>query len=314
LGASVLRERVTRHENALGFLALAALWGASYPAITAAKAGVDPLLMAALRFDAIGVVVLAYALVRGQRVRPTRADLQTVLVGGVGIVAVHNGLLFVGQARVTGAVGAVVLATVPIWSVAFAVAFLNEARPTPTRILGILLGALGVAVLAVPAPGAVDSPDPVGVGLLAASAIAFALAAVGLRRATPRLGVAARQGWMMLLGGPLLHAGSLLAGERQAVVVSTTAVVAFAYLVLAAGVVGYLLYFELLDRLGPVEINLVGYVAPVFAALVGWLVLDDALSIQTVLGFVVIAVGFALVKRAAIRDALADEPPPAAGD
>ena len=305
---------MTRHENALGFLALAALWGASYPAITAAKAGVDPLLMAALRFDAIGVVVLAYAIARGQRVRPTAADARAVLVGGIGIIAVHNGLLFVGQSKVSGAVGAVVLATVPIWSVAFAVAFLDTARPTPARVLGILLGAVGVAVLAVPAPGAVDSPDPIGVALLTASAIAFALAAVGLRRETPRLGVAARQGWMMLLGGPILHAASVLAGETQAVVVSTKALVAFAYLVLAAGVVGYLLYFGLLDRLGPVEINLVGYVAPVFAALVGWLLLDDAISIQTVLGFAVIAVGFAFVKRAAIRNALAEDAPPATGD
>ncbi|MFC6952367.1 DMT family transporter [Halorubellus litoreus] len=305
---------MTRHENALGFLALAALWGASYPAITAAKAGVDPLLMAALRFDAIGVVVLAYAVARGQRIRPTAADARAVLVGGIGIVAVHNGLLFLGQARVSGAVGAVVLATVPIWSVAFAVAFLDTARPTPARVLGILLGAVGVAVLAVPAPGAVDSPDPVGVALLTASAIVFALAAVGLRRETPRLGVAARQGWMMLLGGPVLHAASLLAGETQAIVVTTEAAVAFAYLVLAAGVVGYLLYFELLDRLGPVEINLVGYVAPVFAALVGWLLLDDAISVQTIVGFTVIVVGFALVKRAAIRNALADDPPPTTGD
>jgi drug/metabolite transporter (DMT)-like permease len=317
--ASAIRGRllapsVTRYENALGFLALAVLWGASYPAIVAAKGGVDPLLMAALRFDAIGVVVLAYALGRGQHVRPTMRDLPTVVVGGVGIVAVHNGLLFVGQSRVSGAVGAVVLATVPIWSVAFAVALLNEARPTPSRVAGILLGAVGVTVLAVPAPGAVDSPDPVGVGLLAASAIAFALAAVGLRRETPALGVAARQGWMMLLGGPLLHAGSVLAGESQTVAVTPQVAVAFTYLVLAAGVVGYLLYFGLLDRLGPVEINLVGYVAPVFAALAGWLFLDDALSLQTAIGFLVIVVGFALVKRDAIRDAFADDVPPATGD
>ena len=314
MAADGFGRRVTRHENALAFLALAALWGASYPAITAAKAGVDPLLMAALRFDAIGVVVLAYAVVRGQPVRPTRADMRTVLVGGVGIVAVHNGLLFAGQARVTGAVGAVVLATVPIWSVAFAVMFLDDARPTPSRVAGILLGAVGVAVLAVPAPDAVDSPDPIGVALLAVSAIAFALAAVGLRRETPRLGVAARQGWMMLLGGPLLHAGSLLASESQTVAITFRVAVAFTFLVLAAGVVGYLLYFELLDRLGPVEINLVGYVAPVFAALVGWLLLDDALSVQTVVGFAVIVVGFALVKRAAIRDALTEDAPPATGD
>ncbi|WP_440988410.1 DMT family transporter [Haloarchaeobius baliensis] len=294
-----------RHENLLGFVALAALWGASYPAIRAAKAGVDPLLMAALRFDAIGIVVLGYALARGQSIVPGRADLRAVLVGGVGIVAVHNGLLFVGQARVSGAIGSVVLATVPIWSVGFAAAFLDTARPTPSRVAGVCLGLVGTAILAVPGPTAVDAPDPIGVGLLFASAAAFALAGVGLRRESPELGVAARQGWMMLVGGPLLHLASLVAGEPQTVVLSTRVVVAFGYLVFAAGAVGYLLYFGLLDRLGPVEINLVGYVAPVFATLVGWYWLGEVVSTNTVVGFLVICVGFVLVKREALRAAVA---------
>ncbi|WP_435365172.1 DMT family transporter [Haloarchaeobius sp. DYHT-AS-18] len=295
---------MTRHENLFGFVALAALWGASYPAIRAAKAGVDPLLMAALRFDAIGIVVLAYALVRGQRIVPGSADARSILVGGIGIVAVHNGLLFVGQARVSGAVGAVVLATVPIWSVGFAAAFLDTARPTPSRVAGVCLGLIGTAILAVPGPMAVDAPDPLGVGLLLASAAAFALAAVGLRRESPALGVAARQGWMMLVGGPLLHVASVLAGEPQTITVTPRIAIAFGYLVLAAGVAGYLLYFGLLDRLGPVEINLVGYVAPVFATVVGWYWLDEVVSAGTVVGFLVICVGFALVKRPALRGAL----------
>jgi len=305
---------VKRYENALGFLALAALWGASYPAIRAAKAGVEPLLMAALRFDAIGVVVLGYALARSQQVRPTSADATTILIGGVGMIAVHNGLLFVGQTMVSGAVGAVVLATVPIWSVAFAVVALDTARPTPTRVLGILLGLVGTSILVVPGPTDIQPPDPLGVALLTASAVVFALAAVALRRETPTLGVAARQGWMMLVGGPVLHAASLARGEPQTVALTTDVLIAFGFLVLAAGVVGYLLYYTLLDRLGPVEVNLFGYVAPVFAAITGWLFLDERLAATTILGFLVIAVGFALVKRDAIRDALIDEAAPATGD
>jgi probable blue pigment (indigoidine) exporter len=305
---------VHRHENLLGFLALAAVWGASYPAITAAKAGVEPLLMAAIRFDAIGVVVLAYALARGQSIRPSRGDLRAIVVGGVGIIAIHNGLLFAGQARVTGAVGAVVLATVPIWSVGFAAVMLDDARPTLWRVLGVALGLVGVAVLTVPGPRAIAPPDPLGVGLLAISAVTFALAAVVLRRETPSLGVAARQGWMMLLGGPLLHLGSVAAGEPQTMELTQQVVIAFAFLVFAAGALGYLLYFALLDRLGPVEINLVGYVAPVFAALVGWVFLGDGIAATTVVGFAIIAIGFVLVKRTAIQRALAGTPPPATGD
>lgn len=52
-----------------------------------------------------------------------------------------------------------------------------------------------------------------------------------------------------------------------------------------------------LDRFGPVEINLVGYVAPMFAELTGWVVLGESIAVRTVVGFAVIAAGFALVKR-----------------
>ena len=309
-----LRQYVKRYENALGFLTLAALWGASYPAIRAAKAGVEPLLMAALRFDAIGVVVLGYALARSQQVRPTNADSMVILIGGVGMIGVHNGLLFVGQTMVSGAVGAVVLATIPIWSVGFAVVALETARPTPTRILGIVFGLVGTSILVVPGPTDIQPPDPLGVVLITASAVAFALAAVALRRETPTLGVAARQGWMMLVGGTVLHAASLARGEPQTVALTPDVLIAFGFLVLAAGVVGYLLYYTLLDRLGPVEVNLFGYVAPVFAATTGWIFLDERLAATTIVGFLVIAVGFALIKRNAIRDALIDEAAPATGD
>jgi len=69
---------------------------------------------------------------------------------------------------------------------------------------------------------------------------------------------------------------------------------------LVAGVVGYLLYFTLLDSLGPVEINLVGYVEPPVAAVVGWVALNEVISPNTVVGFAVIVVGFTLVKRQAL--------------
>ena len=108
------------------------------------------------------------------------------------MIAVHNGLLFVGQTMVSGAVGAVVLATVPIWSVAFAVVALDTARPTPTRVLGILLSLVGTSILVVPGPTDIQPPNPLGVTLMTASAVVFALSAVALRRETPTLGVAAR--------------------------------------------------------------------------------------------------------------------------
>jgi probable blue pigment (indigoidine) exporter len=70
--------------------------------------------------------------------------------------------------------------------------------------------------------------------------------------------------------------------------------------VVAAGV-GYFLYFELLARVGAIEINLVAYATPLFAAGGGWLLLGEQLQLQTVTGFGIIVVGFVLIKREALR-------------
>ncbi|SDL92737.1 Permease of the drug/metabolite transporter (DMT) superfamily [Halogranum gelatinilyticum] len=292
---------MTRYRNAAAFLLLAALWGASYPAVKAGLEGFPPLLFAALRFDLVGLLVLGYAVARGGRWRPTRADAPSIFAGGTLFIAVHNGLLFIGQGYVTSAVSAVVLSSIPVLSAGFARPVLPSERLSPVALAGVLLGLVGVVVVANPDPNAVSSPNPVGVGILLLSASAFALGGVATRQLRTTLPVAAYQGWLMLLGGLLLHGMSLARAEPQAVDLSPSVVAAFVYLVPFAGAVGYLLYFDLLDRLGPVEINLVGYVSPVFAAVVGWAALNESLAPSVAVGFAVIVVGFLLVKRDAIR-------------
>ena len=47
--------------------------------------------------------------------------------------------------------------------------------------------------------------------------------------------------------------------------------------------------------------NLVAYVVPVFAALLGWLLLGAGVSLVTVAGFLVVVAGFALVERNTLR-------------
>lgn len=79
------------------------------------------------------------------------------------------------------------------------------------------------------------------------------------------------------------------------------AVVAVVYLSIFASAVGYVIYFDLLDRLGAIEINLVSYAAPLFATTFGWLLLDETITPLTVVGFIAISTGFLLLKRGALR-------------
>jgi probable blue pigment (indigoidine) exporter len=69
-----------------------------------------------------------------------------------------------------------------------------------------------------------------------------------------------------------------------------------------SGAFAYGLYFHLLDRLGPTEINLVGYAEPVVATGLAWLVLGQTIAVSTLGGFAAIFTGFAIIKRHVLLD------------
>ncbi|MFT4890501.1 MAG: putative blue pigment (indigoidine) exporter [Halobacteriales archaeon] len=101
------------------FASLAALWWFSFVATRATVQHVPPVLLAALRFDVAGLVVLAFAAVTADRWRPrTRADWIVVGLGGAFFVAAPHALLFAGQQYVSSAVAGVVISLDPVLAAA----------------------------------------------------------------------------------------------------------------------------------------------------------------------------------------------------
>lgn len=289
------------------FVSLAAVWGVSFVATRAALPSIPPLPLAALRFDVVAAVTLAYAALTTERWYPrTRAEWRVVLLGGTLFIALHHALLFAGQQYVTSAVASVIVSLDPVLAAGFGWVLLADERLDRGGLLGLCAGLLGVVVMVNPVGGA-ETASPIGVFLVFLSAVAFALGAVLTRRYRTDLPVRSMQAWMMVVGAPQLHLAERVSPTPgfEAVEWTTPAFVGFAYLALVAGVGGYLLYFELLDRIGAVEITLIGYAAPPFAAVGGWIVLGEPITAATVAGFLLVAVGFLLIKRRAIRAELA---------
>nr|WP_254546025.1 EamA family transporter [Halomarina sp. BND7] len=300
-----------RYRNLSLFLLLAAVWGSAFMAI---KAGLDlygfpPVLFAAVRYDVAGLVMLAYALyVLDDPLPRTRRQVADVLVGAVFLIAGYHAFLFVGEQNTTSAAAAVIVSLSPVLTTAVARAALPSERLSVAGTAGLLLGLLGVAVLSVRDPSNLLAAGVVGKALVFAAALSFAFGSVVSRRLDSGLPIESMEAWSMLGGALLMHALSAARGERIEPMLEALsgpdalgALAALGYLSLVASALGFLVYFDLLDRLGPIEINLVSYVAPVFAAVSGFLFLGELITLRTALGFLVIVVGFVLIKREAIR-------------
>jgi len=299
---------VSRARNLALFLVLAAVWGSAFMAIKAGLAYFPPVLFAALRYDVAGVIMLAYAAyVVDDPIPRGRDEWSVVAVGATLIIAAYHAFLFVGETdpAVTSAVAAVIVSLSPVLTTVFARAFLPSERLTVVGVIGLLVGLVGAVVLAAPDPANLTGGGTVAKFLVLLAAASFALGSVLTRASDADIPIETMEAWSMLLGALLMHVLSVGLGESLAAVSWTTeGILALAYLSVAASGLGFLIYFDLLDRLGPIEINLVSYVAPIFAAVSGWLFLNEGITTNTVAGFLIICVGFVLVKRAAIRGAL----------
>jgi drug/metabolite transporter (DMT)-like permease len=299
---------VTRARNLALFVLLAAVWGSAFMAIKAGLAYFPPVLFAAVRYDIAGVLMLAYAAyVVDDPIPRGRAQWAAVAVGSLLLIAGYHVLLFIGETdpAVTSAAAAVIVSLSPVLTTGFARLLLPSERLTAVGLLGLFLGLVGVVVLTQPEPNNLLGGGAVAKLLVFGAATAFALGSVLTRRLDADIPIETMEAWSMVGGALVMHVVAVGIGESVGDIVWTVeAVVALAYLSVAASAVGFLIYFDLLDRLGPIEINLVSYVAPVFAALSGWLFLSEVPTAYTVGGFLLIFGGFVLVKHRVIRDEL----------
>ncbi|QZX99357.1 DMT family transporter [Halobaculum rubrum] len=313
------------NRDALGFLTLAALWGTAFVATKAALAEFPPVLLGALRFDIAAAVLIAVAVASGRRLRPAGwGDLAPILAGGAFSIGLHHALLFTGQQYVPSAVAATLLGLIPVLTPVAARVLRPDERIDAVGAVGLLVGFAGLILIADPdvgrlplvggGTGGTGGAGGVGSGALAAnagalfvfgSAVAWVAGAVTTREDDATLGPLALQAWMAAVGALLLHVAAAVLGQSAvALDPSTTGLAWLAYLAVVPGAGGFLLYFRLLDRLGPIRAGLLEYAIPPFAALFGFVVLSETLAANTAWGFVCIFAAFVLVQREPIRAAL----------
>ncbi|WP_339105872.1 DMT family transporter [Haloterrigena salinisoli] len=286
---------MTDMKNALLFGALALVWGTAFTAIEIGLETLPPLLFAAARLDIAAVIFTGVVLVSRIRWLPrTKPDVALILSNGILVIGAQFAFAFLGQSYVTSGVAAIIISFTPIITPLIAIRLLPMERIYVTDVIGLCTGLAGVTAIAI-AGGSFDG-QLLGVGLLVAAALVFALGSVLTERWTARLPTMSLYAWSMATGAVFLHITSYAYSGASFGDVAWTpsAAAAVAYLGVFATAGGYLLYFTLLDRIGATSVSLINYASPVVATLFGATLLGEQITVTTVAGFALIVVGFAL--------------------
>jgi drug/metabolite transporter (DMT)-like permease len=278
-------------------LVLYIVWGTTYLGIRVVIETIPPFLMAAFRFTLAGGILLAFVMVRTRSLpRLTlRQAIDSALVG-TGFLAIGNAFVGVGELTVPTGIAAVLIAMLPAW-IAFFGAVLFRDRLPRAVLAGIVIGIVGVAILAWPT--GVHDLDPFGLGVLILSPVGWSLASLyATRLATLPAPPLAATGWQMVLGGVVAGLVAFPTGEVgrfDPAGVSVNSLVAFAYLTIVGSLLAFSTYGWLM-RSAPLSlVTTYSYVNPVVAVILGAIVLAEPITPRTLLAATIIVVAVALI-------------------
>jgi drug/metabolite transporter (DMT)-like permease len=268
-------------------LVLGAIWGASYMFIKIGVRDMSPAMVAWARIALAAAVLIPFAAAAGAlRGISGRVGVLT-LVGAVQVAGPFV-LIAAGEEEISSSLAGILVASAPLFTAVLAIWVDHEERSQGLRLVGILLGLVGVAVLLGVDLGGTTGELLGGLAVVLASlgyAIGGFVVKHRLSDAQP-IGVAAAvmvPSTVMLAPVALITAPGDTPGAGPIAAVATLGV-------LGTGV-AFAIFYSLMARVGPARAFIVTYVAPGFAVAYGAVLLDEAITAATIAGLALILGG-----------------------
>jgi drug/metabolite transporter (DMT)-like permease len=276
-------------------IVLSVLWGGSYFFVEIAVEEIPPLTLALFRCAVAAAMLLVYVRAKGFALPGDAETWRGLIVLSVMNTVLPFTLIFWGQTYISSSLAGILNATAPLFSIVLAHLATADDRLTPGRAVGVTIGFIGAVIIIGP-----NALRDFGVNVLAQLALigsAFCYAASGVYgrrfKALPPSAVAAS---IMMLGAIMLLPMALLYDRPWLLPwPSATATGAAFGLAVLSTALAFLIYFRILSRAGAVNFQLVAYLIPVTAVLLGVGFLGETIELRHLAGMALIALGLAAI-------------------
>jgi drug/metabolite transporter (DMT)-like permease len=283
--------------NFAAFIA-AGLFGASVVATRVAVQEIPPLNLAVLRFGQGGLILFMCLLIGARDLlKVKRHDLPFLVLLGAILFAVFPVTFNISLRLTEASRGALMLATMPIWS-AWIARVARKERLILRQVAGILLTFTGVGIVLAERGLRWQGTSVAlgGDGLMLLTALCGAIYGVLAQRMLSRYSALTVTMYAMLFGTFLLFPAALFEGLPQAFVrIDGKVAVLILFLGIFGGALGFFLWTFALTRLTPTQVAVYVNVNPIVAIILGAVLLAEKLTGVFVVGFVAVVVGVLFV-------------------
>ncbi|MFN2147140.1 MAG: DMT family transporter [Anaerolineales bacterium] len=284
--------------NWSAFLLLGLIWGTSFLWIKIGVRELQPFTLVGFRL-LFGLLAMSIVIIvrRPAFPRAPRTWFFLILMGLTN-TALPFVLITWGEVRIDSAVASVLNSSMPLFTLVIAHFFLADERMTLPRVAGLALGFIGILLLFSRELGQ-SGPSQGILGQLAvlAAALSYAISSVYARRTLKGVATMVQAFIPLLVADSAMWLGAFTLEGPLHIPQQPLTWVAVAWLGILGSAVAYLLYYDLLHRVGSTRTSLVTYVFPVVGVAAGVLFLGEQLDWHLALGALLIVAGIVIVNR-----------------
>lgn len=283
----------------LGLVALVIMFGSAFMFTKLAVEEFPPVIVAGGRIIIAALVLYIIAVSRKEKFRFSRRTWLLIIALAITGDCLPFYLISWGQQSVDSSIAGILMAIMPLATIFLAHFHVHNEQLNRYRLIGFILGFLGILILLGPAAYAkLDSGASQFTAMFAIliAALSYAVNMI-LAKKLPQNSVIAISTSVLIVASLLMLPFMLLTSQSWWMGVSSTGFVSLVILGLFPTGLATIVYFAVIARAGPTFLSQINYLIPVWAVLMGIIFLNESIGFRGYIALSVILLGIAVAQK-----------------
>jgi len=269
---------------------LCLIWGSTWLGIKIGLEDSPPFLSSAARFLISSSFL--YLLIKVKRLVIPKNNWSKILIPGFLLFGLSYGLDYWGIQYITSGLAAVLFATLPFFVAIFAHFMLNDEKLSFIKLSFLSLGFLGIVIIFRDQIHFSHSLKSIlGMLALIGAAISAGLSNVFTKRDLHHIDSRVIACFQMMVGTVFLLLIGFSFEELSSFKITYKSMGALIYLAFFGSILAFVTYLWLLKRIEATKLSLIAFVTPVLALVLGAIVKNERISLQLILGSILVILG-----------------------
>lgn len=276
----------------LAFIAIYVIWGSTYLLNKIAVSEIAPLLLASYRFISAGFLVLVIAYLLKINLKISQKQLWNSTLAGFLFLTYGNGVFVWALKYVDSGFAALEAATQPLF-VILLMRMLYGIKMAPKSILGVILGIIGMFLLVYQDGLELNDNSILGILMILTAIISWSYGSIFVSKADLPSNFFVSTAYQMIAGGLMLLVLSFILNETWSTPEfwSFKVQISMVLLVVFGSIVAFTSFNYLLKVVSTEKVATSAYVNPIIALILGWYILDETITVQSIISAVILLTG-----------------------